>query len=159
MPIKDKESGKKLQSAIEAVVKSDYSWIKNSSNFKFDWSIESDNEVYKIYLLDSEDQILGLISLTDYPEEFRIHMNLIETSANQRGDIKTIENIAGCLLAFGCEVAFNRGYDGFMSLLPKTKLIDLYQDKYGFRQFGRLLAVEGRIARSLIEKYLLDEES
>ena len=45
-----------------------------------------------------------------------------------------------------------------MSLLPKTKLIDLYQNKYGFRQFGRLLAVEGKSSQFLIQKYLFDEE-
>ena len=158
MPLRVKKSGKTLKSSIEAVLKSDYAWIKKSSTFKFDWKVESKNEVYKIYLIDEEDEILGLMSLIDYPGEYRLHMNLIETSGDQRWKEKTIYNIAGCLLAFGCQVAFNRGYYGFMSLHPKTKLIDLYQDKYGFNQFGRLLAVEGESAKYLITKYLFDEE-
>lgn len=158
MSLKNKKSGETLESSIVQVRKSEYGWIKKSSNFKFDWKLESKNEVYKICLVDSEDEILGLVSLMDYSTEYRIHLNLIETAADQRGDIKTIENIAGCLLAFGCQTAFERGYYGFMSLQPKTNLIDLYQNKYEFRQFGRLLAVEGDFSKLLIRKYLLDEE-
>lgn len=158
MPLKESKSGKSLASSIELVIKSDFEWVEKSNQFKFDWRIESHNEVYKIYLLDAEDEILGLMSLVDYPTEYRIHLNLIETAANQRGKVKTIENIAGCLLAFGCQVAFTRGYYGFLSLQPKTKLISLYQERYGFQQFGRLLAVEGKSSRSLIQKYLFHEE-
>ncbi len=158
MPLKNRKAGETLKSSIDRVVKSDYKWIKKSPNFKFDWKTESENEVYKIFLLDAEDEILGLMSLVDYPEEYRIHLNLIETAGDQRGETKTIENIAGCLLAFGCQVAFNRGYYGFLSLQPKTRLIELYQDKYGFRQFGRLLAVEGESSKFLIQNYLFDEE-
>lgn len=158
MPLTDKKSCNTLKSSIEEVLKSDYAWIKKSPAFKFDWKVEAKNEVYKIYLVGEEDKILGLMSLVDYPGEYRLHMNLIETSSDQRGEKKTIDNIAGCLLAFGCQVAFNRGYYGFVSLLPKTKLIDLYQEKYGFNQFGRLLAVEGDSAKHLITKYLFDEE-
>ncbi|MFK8165539.1 MAG: hypothetical protein AB8H12_24035 [Lewinella sp.] len=159
MPLKDRKSGETLKSSIDKVVKADYKWIKDSSNFKFDWKVEAENEVYKIFLLDSDEEILGLMSLVDHPEEYRVHLNLIETSGDQRGNVKTIDNIAGCLLAFACQVAFNRGYLGFLSLQPKTELINFYQDKYGFRQFGRLLAVEGTSAKFLIQNYLFDEEA
>lgn len=158
MPLIDKGSGKSLKSSITEVVKSDYRWIKKSSKFKFDWKQEENNEVFKIYLLDDLDEIIGLMSLVDRPDELRIHLNLIETASDQRGDLKTIENIAGCLIAFGCQVAFNRGYYGFLSLQPKSLLIDLYQNKYGFRQYGRLLAVEGHSAQLLIRKFLINEE-
>jgi|AntRauTorckE5430_2_1112549.scaffolds.fasta_scaffold16580_2 hypothetical protein len=158
MPLKAKKSGDSLKSSIQEVIRSDYTWIKKSSKFKFDWKVESENEVYKIFLVDDEDKILGLMSLVDHPGEYRVHMNLIETSSDHRGVKKSIDNIAGCLLAFGCQVAFNRGYYGFLSLLPKTQLVDFYQEKYGFNQFGRLLAVEGESAKHLINKYLIDEE-
>ncbi|MEM7575529.1 MAG: GNAT family N-acetyltransferase [Bacteroidota bacterium] len=158
MPLRDSKSGKSLESSIDLVIKSDYDWVKKSKKFKFDWKIESPNEVYKIYLIDEEDEILGLMSLVDYPTEYRIHLNLIETAADQRGEMKTIENIAGCLLAFACQVSFTRGYYGFLSLQPKTRLISLYQEKYGFQQFGRQLAVEGESSRLLIQKYLFHEE-
>ena len=92
--------------------------------------------------------------MRDYPEEYRIHIKLIEIGSLNVGQGKRIENIAGSLIAFACKIAFSRGYFGFVSLQPKTRLIKLYQDKYGFRQYGRLLAVEQTSSRTLISKYL-----
>lgn len=157
MPLQEKSSGRTLASAIELVSSADYRWIAGSKNFKFNWKQEAAGEVYKIFLLDEEEEILGLVSLIDVAEEYRIHLNLIETSDQHRGSKKTILNIAGCLIAFACKLAFERRYDGFVSLQPKTKLIDLYQDHYHFRQYGRYLGVEQELSRKLIEKYLYDE--
>jgi len=158
MPLRDKTSGKTLQSVIEKVASSDYSWIRKSKEFRFNWKLEKQNEVYKIYLVDQDEEILGLMSLSDHPGEYRVHINLIEVGASNRGKSKRIEHIAGCLIAFACQVAFDRDYFGFVSLQPKTKLIKLYQEQYGFRQYGRLLAVEQVSAKALINKYLNNEE-
>ncbi len=154
MPLKNKETGKGLESLIEKVIDSDYEWIESSKEYSFDWKVERDNEVYKIFLKGKENEILGMMSLIDHQEEFRIHLNLIEIGVSNVGKSKNIENIAGCLIAFACQLAFMRGYFGFVSLQPKTELIELYQEKYGFRQYGRLLAVEQYSSRSLINKYL-----
>lgn len=158
MPLRKRKTGESLKSVIKRVVDSDYRGIKSSKEFEFDWNLESSNEVYKIYLLGQEKEILGLMSLVDYPNELRIHLNLIELGNRNKGGDKEIDNTAGCLLAFACEVAFERGYYGFVSLQPKSKLIDLYQDRYGFRQYGRLLAVEQESAKRLVNKYLSDGE-
>ena len=98
------------------------------------------------------------MSLIDYPDEYRIHLNLIEVEKRNQGQKKEIENIVGCLIAFACQIAFDRDYLGFVSLQPKTRLVDLYQDRYGFRQYGRLLAVEQQSSMALIDKYLNDEQ-
>ncbi len=81
-------------------------------------------------------------------------INLIEVTRSNVGKVKKLDNIAGCLIAYACSIAFKKGYGGFVSLLPKTKLIDLYQNKYGFRQYGRLLAVEFESSKYLVDKYL-----
>ena len=158
MPLRDKSTGRSLASSIEAVSSADYRWVTKAMTFKFDWRTEKKNEVYKIYLLDQVDEILGLVSLVDHPDEYRVHLNLIETSNEHRGSKKTIENIAGCLIAFCCQVAFERGYLGFVSLQPKSQLIDYYQDNYNFRQYGRYLGIEQELSRQLVLKYLQDEE-
>ena len=106
----------------------------------------------KLYTLGEEDDVLGVVSLIDVQEELRIHLNLIEVSRTHVGRKKKLDNIAGCLIAFACSIAFKRNYGGFVSLLPKTELIDLYQDKYGFRQYGRLLAVEFDSSKLLVDK-------
>lgn len=157
MKITRKVSGELMAIVIGELTATDISKIRRSKAFIFDWELEQSTELYKLYLKDDESQILGLLSLKDYPEELRIHINLIEVIKSQVGKTKTLDNIAGCLIAYACVLAFNRGYEGFVSLQPKTRLIDLYQDKYGFRQFGRLLAVEYEISKQLIDKYIGDE--
>ena len=158
MPLKDRKTGESLKFLIEKLIKSDYKVVSKSKQYKFDWSAESKNEVYKIYLKGQDDKILGLISLIDYADEYRIHLNLIEVGLRNRGKDKEVENIAGCLIGFACQLAFDRDYLGFVSLKPKTRLIKLYQEKYGFRQYGRLLAVEQKSSMDLINKYLNSEE-
>jgi len=157
MPLKDKRTGEFLKSSIEEILESDYNLVKTSKEYSFNWSAERNNEVYKIFLIGVEQEILGMMALIDYPNEYRIHLNLIEVGASNIGKDKVIDNIAGCLIAFACQLAFLRGYLGFVSLQPKTELIDLYQRKYGFKSYGRILAVEQYNSRLLIQKYLDNE--
>lgn len=160
MPIIDTGSGEALLFKIEKVLDRDFEWIAKSSEFDFDWGEERLNEIYKIYLLETaaRGQILGLMSLVDIPQEYRVHLNLIEVGLSNRRAYKALDHIAGCLIAYACRLAFIRDYYGFVSLQPKTKLIALYQSRYGFRQYGRLLAVDQDASRELIQKFLPDEE-
>lgn len=157
MKLKHSPSGKSLEAVISEVANKDYRVIKKDSGFSFDWETEKEYEVYKIYLLSDEHTILGLMSLIDIPEEYRIHLNLLEVSKPHQGKDKALNFIAGCLIAFAAELAIKRGYYGFVSLEPKTLLIDHYQVKYGFRQYGRYLGIEGPASQTLINKYLGDE--
>lgn len=89
----------------------------------------------------SKDKILGLLSLKDIQSELRIHINLIEISANNIGRGKKYDRIAGCLIAYTCQLSFDKSYDGFVSLVPKSRLINHYCKHYGFEQFGRQLGL------------------
>jgi hypothetical protein len=122
-------------------------------NFSFDWEEEFANEVYGIYL-PKEKSIIGLMSISNIEAEYRIHLNLIESSIVNRGKSKKIQNIPHCLISFACKLAFGFGYDGFVSLYPKTSLIDYYINEYGFQQFGRHLAIYGDNSFKLIKQYL-----
>lgn len=157
MKITRKVSGELVEVVIGEVTATDFARIRRNKEFDFDWELEQADEVYKLHLKDDESQILGLLSVKDCPEELRIHINLIEVIKSQVGKAKTLDNIAGCLIGYVCALAFKRGYEGFVSLQPKTRLIGLYQDKYGFRQYGRLLAVEYESSKQLIDKYIGDE--
>lgn len=158
MNVIDKSTGNELDAIIERISESDLNKIKKNKGFVFDWEMEKENEVDKIRLDEDEKNILGLVSLIDIPGEFKIHLNLIEVSRINIGQAKRLDKIAGCLIAYACSLAFLRGYGGFVSLLPKTELVDLYQKKYGFKQFGRLLAVEFESSKFLIDKYIGDEK-
>ena len=127
--------------------------IDKSKRFVFKWRNERKSEVYKIVEV-GLDAPLGLISFTDFPDEYRIHINLIENSNENKGRNKTYDKVAGCLLAFAVQISFEKGYGGFASLTPKTELIKLYINKYGFKQFGRQLALYGMDSINIINKYL-----
>ena len=153
MNLIDKTSGKILQGNIEILSKAEIKDLFGHENFTFDWSIEKENDVYKIYLKE-EDEILGLMSIIDILNEFRIYINLIESAISHRGKEKTILNIPGCLIAFACKLAFLKGYDGFISLTPKTVLRKYYSETYGFIPMGTQMAIFGKEAYTIIQKYL-----
>ena len=100
------------------------------------------------------EEILGLLSLKDIKDELRIHINLIEISEKNRGQGKKYDRIAGCLIAYACELSFDKSYDGFVSLVPKTRLINHYCKHYGFEQYGRQLGLGYEASINLIKKYL-----
>ena len=157
MKLTHRPSGQELEAAISELTSKDFKNIYKDDGFSFDWDLEKENEVYKIYLLSGEEEILGLMSLIDRKDEYRVHLNLLEVREEHQGKSKKITKIAGCLIAFAASLAIKRGYYGFVSLMPKTKLIDHYQNKYGFRQYGRYLGIEGETSYNLVEKYLGDE--
>ena len=157
MHLIDKKTGKKLDAIIEKMMKSAVKKLKGNKNFLFDWSFEVENDVYRIMLME-EEKILGLVSIIDYPKEFRLHINLLESSKAYRGEHKILENIPGCLIAFVCQLSFEKGYEGFVSLIPKTELINYYNEKYGFEQIGNQMAVYYELSNSIINKYLGNEK-
>ena len=153
MKLYNRENQTEFEAKIEKVNVKELKTIYKSKRFGFDWRLEKKLEVYKI--IDEEtEEIHGLMSLNDYPHEFRIHLNLIEIPLNNQGKLKTIDWAAGCLLAFASQLAFKNDYNGFVSLHPKTKLIKLYTNDYGFSHYGRFLGIEGTQANELISKYL-----
>ena len=146
-------SGEATEAEITEVAEEDYEVITSSGRFTFDWRKERENLVYKIRFIGRED-ILGLISLIDIPPEYRLHINLIESSVENRGKNKLIARIPGCLIAFAIRQSITYGYEGFVSLKPKTKLIEHYITTYGFRQYGMYLAIYEDACQQLITKYL-----
>jgi len=156
MNVVDLRTGEHLAVEISKVEKGDLSVIAKSKQFEFDWKKPEIQETYKLYNI-SNKEIYGLVHIKDYPEELRIEIKLLEVRKEMVGREKTTEGIAGCLIAFACAQAFNKGYRGFVSLVPKTLLIAHYINKYGFSQYGRQLAIEGFEANQLMEKYLEDE--
>ena len=156
MKLLETTTQKEFEAEIIELEKGDLTKIKKSKQFQFDWSKEKENYLFKIVRTEEAEprEIHGLLSIINRTDELRIHVNLIENSNDNKGKKKKVDKVAGCLLAFATQISFENGYYGFTSLVPKTELIKLYSNKYGFSQFGRQLAVEGRAAINLIQKYL-----
>lgn len=138
------------------IVKAKKSDLRDITEFEFDWMVESDYEVYKLETKRSG-EVLGLISLKVITEELRIEIRLLEIRKDDVGRFKRYQGSAGILIGFACKKAFDLGFFGFVSLIPKTNLIEHYKDKCGFKQFGRHMAVQLIDSEMIMNKYLTNE--
>lgn len=141
---------------IELIQMEDWEGIVSSNLFIFDWTLEQKKIIYKISIK-STNEIQGLVAIQDIPKEYRLHIHLIENSNPNKGRKKRYDYVAGCLIAYICQLAFEKDYEGFVSLEPKTELVTLYKDKYGFRTMGSLLYTALENSELLIKKYLNNE--
>ncbi|MBO9727339.1 MAG: hypothetical protein J7623_01745 [Chitinophaga sp.] len=121
--------------------------------FDFEWEQELIHNVYKQTLF-NDDSILGLMSVLIYEAERRVEIKLLELARENRGKTKLYDRVAGNLITFACQLSFKSGFDGFVSLIPKTELISHYIEKYHFRPVGKHLVLEGSSSDALITEYI-----
>lgn len=152
----NRKNGQKILCEIVEIPENELSDILEENNFEFDWQQKTEYDLYALKILDNKNTV-GLMALKDVKDELRIEIILLESSKDNIGATKNYDNIAGCLIAWACRLAFIRGYFGFVSLIPKTRLIEYYKNAYGFEQFGRQLAVDTEQSYLLIKQYLKNE--
>jgi len=81
-------------------------------------------------------------------------MHLIESASFNIGKTKVYLGIPGNLVAFACKLSFQRGGEGYVSFIAKTKLIDHYIGTLGAVHFGGyLMVITTESALKLIGKY------
>jgi hypothetical protein len=146
-----RETTTKIPCTISPIARKSLKKELKKGRFSFDWT-DVEGDIYGLYI-DNDSQLLGLMSLKDFPEELRIHIQLLEVSNENMGKNKKIDRIAGCLMGFACAISFEKNYFGFVSLTPKTVLISHYMEKYGFMQFGRQLGSITQNSEILKNKY------
>ena len=154
MFIKNSKTGEKLKAGVIACTFEEIRQL-DENMFEFDWLSESSFTVFRLEILYSR-EILGLMSIDLIPVELRVEIRLLELSKENVGRQRRFENVAGILIASACKISFKMGFFGFVSLIPKTQLIEHYQKRYGFEQYGRHLAVDMEKSQLLIKRYLED---
>lgn len=101
--------------------------------------------------------IQGLISLeikTDH-----VYMHLVESAPFNKGKAKVYAGVPGNLVAFACRLSFQRGFEGNVSFISKTQLIDHYNKTLGAVHVGgRIMIIETQAALRLIDKYFKNQE-
>ncbi len=81
-------------------------------------------------------------------------MNLVESAPFNIGKKKLYEGVSGNLIAFACQLSFQRGYDGFVAFTAKTRLIQHYESTLGAYHFGgHRMIIPTHSAQILIDKY------
>lgn len=91
----------------------------------FEWHSEiksNSKSVYCLTTLNNHKIIQGLISITDKGDH--IFMDLIESAKFNKGKGKLYKGVVGNLVAFACKTSFEKGYEGVVSFMAKTQLID-----------------------------------
>ena len=86
-------------------------------------------------------------------------MHLVESAPFNKGKLKVYSGVPGNLVAFACRLSFQRGFDGNVSFISKTQLIEHYVNSLGAIHFGgRLMLIKTEAAIDLIDKYFKNIE-
>ena len=110
-------------------------------------------DIYKLHIVKEAD-ILGVMGLIDVPGDKRIEIKLLANSRENLGRNKVHDRVAGCMIAFACDLAAKK-YEGYtcVSLVPKTNLVNHYMQKYRMIDGGRQLYLERETMDYIINKY------
>lgn len=130
-------TGDSFNTEINPVTKQDLKPIKKGNGWKFDWKYEFDQIDRKVYKLSVEQNptiIQGLVSYSD--ESDHLFMHLIESASFNTGKRKIYVGIPGNLVAFLCKEPWNKGYQGFVAFISKTRLVGHYEKMLGAVHIG-----------------------
>ncbi|MBC9932930.1 hypothetical protein [Chitinophaga qingshengii] len=137
------------------VTKEDLKTITKKNGWQFDWKNEFKQparEIYKLTIVNNITIIQGLVSLEVKSDH--IYMHLIESAPFNKGKTKVYAGVPGNLVAFVCRVAFRRGFEGTVSFLSKTQLIEHYIESLDAVHIGgQRMIIETKAALKLIDKY------
>lgn len=150
-------SGEVFDTLISKLNSSDSKQIKKTE-WDFNWKTELNDkskQIFKITTVNNPAIIHGLISLTDKGDH--IFMDSIESAKFNKGKNKLYRGVAGNLVAFACKMAFELNYDGVVSFIAKTQLINHYEQTLGAKLFGGTrMFIDTREAFILVNKYFKD---
>jgi hypothetical protein len=131
----------------------------NVKKWVFNWNKElsySEREVFKLVTEENPKVIQGLISIENKYDH--IFMHLLENAYFNKGSEKLYAGVAGNLVAFACRKSLELGYDGVVSFVSKTKLINHYEKTLGAKLFaGNQMFIDTPEALNLIKRYFKDE--
>ncbi len=153
--IENSLTGEVFDTEVTRILMKDSKQIKKA-DWRFDWKNELKepaNEVYKLTTLNNSTIIQGLICFADKHDH--IFMSLIESASFNKGKHKIYKGVAGNLVAFACKVSFNKGYDGVVSFVAKSQLIEHYQQTLGAQIFGggNRMFIDTKEALVLVKQY------
>lgn len=136
--------------------------LKNTTKkngWVFDWKYElkqPQREVYKLTIVNNIHVIQGLISVEMRSDH--VYMHLIESAGFNKGKDKIYNGVPGNLVAFACRLSFQRGFEGNISFISKTQLIDHYIETLGAHHVGgRVMIIETNAALYLVNKYFKNQ--
>lgn len=148
-------TGDSFTTDITVITNNDLKEISKKNNWIFNWKEEfkqPKRDVYKLTIVNNPAIIQGLISLEVKFDH--VYMHLVESASFNKGKTKVYSGVPGNLVAFACKLSFQRGHEGNVAFISKTKLIDHYIESLGAFHIGRrVMIIETTAALKLINKY------
>jgi hypothetical protein len=148
-------TGDSFPTQVTLVSQADLRSITKKVGWQFDWRYEfrqPEREVYKLTIINNLAVVQGLISLEAKADH--LYMHLLENAPFNKGKSKVYAGVAGNLVAFACRLSFQRGFEGNVSFISKSKLIDHYAITLGAVHIGgRIMIIETLAAKRLIDRY------
>ena len=148
-------TGDSFATEISVLTNSDLKLVTKTNDWAFNWRDELKDparDVFKLTIVNNSSIIQGLISLEVKFDH--VYMHLVESAPFNKGKTKVYEGVLGNLVAFACKFAFQRGFEGNVSFLSKTKLIEHYIQRLGAVHIGRQrMIIETQAALKLINRY------
>ena len=153
--IENVQSGDSFATDVSLIAKSDLKPITKKNGWRFNWIFEykqPEREVFKLTIVNNSAIIQGLISLEIKPDH--VFMHLIESAPFNIGRGKVYYGVPGNLVAHACKLSFQRGGEGYVSFIAKTKLINHYIETLGaVPSAGHIMVITTNTALKLIDKY------
>jgi len=151
-------SGDSFQTEVSRLTKNDLKNITKKNGWNFNWKTDFQDirkEVYKLTIVNNPNIIQGILSISIFDDH--VYMNLLESAPFNIGKNKLYEGVAGNLVAYACKVSFQKGFEGYLAFVAKTKLIKHYEDTLGAYHFkNQRMIIETKPAILLVEKYFKD---
>jgi hypothetical protein len=149
------QSGDSFPTDISLLTKEELKNITKKNGWQFNWASEFKEparDVYKLTITNNPNVIQGIVSLEVRKDH--VYMHLIESAPFNIGKHKTYLGVPGNLVAFACKLSFQRGNEGYLSFVSKTKLINHYSESLGAVHVGgHLMVITTDSALKLIKKY------
>lgn len=148
-------TGDSFTTEISVFTSKDFKNVSKEKGWLFNWKEEykiPEREVYKLTIVNNPTIIQGLISLEVKSDH--VYMHLVESAIFNKGQTKVYAGVPSNLVAFACKLSFQRGYEGNVSFISKTQLVQHYIETLGAFHFGgRVMIIDTIAALKLINKY------
>ena len=122
--IENVQSGDSFPTEVSLLTNAELKYITKKNGWRFNWASEykvPEREIYKLTIANNPNIIQGVISLEVKADH--VFMHLIESAPFNIGKQKTYIGVPANLVAFACKLSFQRGEEGYVSFVAKTKLI------------------------------------
>jgi hypothetical protein len=153
--IENAETGEVLETLVVPVTEADLHGIHKKAGWLFDWKLEfsaSERRVYKLVTQKEPEVIQGLVSFKK--EDSFLLMPLIESASFNIGKGKRYLGVPCNLVAYGCKLSKEYGFDGVVAFDAKTALFSHYEKTLGAVHLGgNRMAIFEEDAKKLIDKY------